>query len=308
MDGHALRPLLEEAGVGPDAVEVLFGGADRGVQGGLEQDYERSLPLDEAMREEVLLAWGINGQPLPPQHGYPLRLIVPGWYGMTSVKWLRRISLLTEPFTGFQQTGSYLIHAFEGDPTPVTRIQPRSLLLPPGIPEFESRLRFLLPGRHLLTGRAWSGLAPVAGIEVSTDGGQAGGRPSWSASRPLGLGRVAVRLGGVPGTYELCSRATDARQHPADGGALEHRRLRQQRRPAGAGHRRAGPLRRRGRVGLTGFPRAWTPRPGGNGCGASRAGGRRHAGGGPGGGDRGGHHGGAGAGPGPGRGRLRSPR
>ena len=234
---------------------MLFGGADRGVQGGLEQDYERSLPLDEAMREEVLLAWGINGRPLPPQHGYPLRLVVPGWYGMTSVKWLRRISVLTEPFTGFQQAGSYLIHAFEGDPgTPVTRIQPRSLLLPPGIPEFESRARFLPPGRHLLTGRAWSGLAPVAGVEVSTDGGRelAAGRAGAPAV-PLGLGRVAVRLGGVPRHLRaVLAGHRRRRQHPADGGALEHRRLRQQRRPAGAGHRRAGPLRRRGRVGLTG--------------------------------------------------------
>ena len=64
--GTPLAPLLEEAGVGPGAVEVLFGGADRGVQGGLEQDYERSLPLAEAMRGEVLLAWGVNGRPLPP--------------------------------------------------------------------------------------------------------------------------------------------------------------------------------------------------------------------------------------------------
>jgi DMSO/TMAO reductase YedYZ molybdopterin-dependent catalytic subunit len=68
------------------------------------------------MRTEVLLAWGINGRPLPPQHGYPLRLVVPGWYGMTSVKWLRRITLRDEPFEGYQQTGTYLIHASEDDP------------------------------------------------------------------------------------------------------------------------------------------------------------------------------------------------
>src|SRR5215218_3267604 len=176
--GTPLRPLLEEAGVLDGAVEVLFAGADRGVQGGLEHDYERSLPLAEAMREEPLLAWGVNGRPLPPQHGYPLRLVVPGWYGMTSVKWLRRITLLDEPFEGYQQTGTYLIHTSEDDPgTPVTRIQPRSLLLPPGMPEFESRRRFLPPGRHRLSGRAWSGLAPVARVEVSADGG--GG---WAAA------------------------------------------------------------------------------------------------------------------------------
>jgi sulfane dehydrogenase subunit SoxC len=210
--GTPLRPLLTEAGVGPDAVEVLFGGADRGVQGGLEHDYERSLPLEEAMREEVLLAWGVNGGPLPPQHGHPLRLVVPGWYGMTSVKWLRRISVLAEPFEGFQQTGSYLIHASEDDPgTPVTRIQPRSLLVPPGIPEFESRVRYLPPGRHLLTGRAWSGLAPVAGVEVSTDGGR-GWRPAELGPQPTPWAWAGWRFAwdAAPGTYELCSRATDA--------------------------------------------------------------------------------------------------
>ena len=73
-----------------DAVEVLFTGLDRGVEGGVEQAYQRSLTLDEA-GDGPLLAYAINGEPLPPQHGFPLRLVVPGWYGMTSVKWLARI-------------------------------------------------------------------------------------------------------------------------------------------------------------------------------------------------------------------------
>jgi sulfane dehydrogenase subunit SoxC len=210
--GTPLAPLLEEAGIGPGAVEVVFGGADRGVQGGLEQDYERSLPLDEALREEVLVAWGVNGRPLPPQHGHPLRLVVPGWYGMTSVKWLRRITVVTEPFEGYQQTGSYLVHASDDDPgTPVTRIQPRSLLLPPGIPEFESRVRFLEPGRHRLTGRAWSGLAPIASVEVSTDGG-AGWQPAELRPQPSPWAWAGWSFAweATPGGYELCSRATDA--------------------------------------------------------------------------------------------------
>ena len=71
-----------------DAVEVVFTGLDRGIEGEVEQDYERSLPLAEALRDEVLLAYEMNGAPLPPQHGFPLRLVVPGWYGMTNVKWL----------------------------------------------------------------------------------------------------------------------------------------------------------------------------------------------------------------------------
>ena len=84
--GTPLRGVLEEAGVSGKAVEVLFSGLDRGVQGDEVHYYQRSLSLDEVRREEVLLAYQMNGEPLQPQHGYPLRLIVPGWYGMASVK------------------------------------------------------------------------------------------------------------------------------------------------------------------------------------------------------------------------------
>ena len=83
-----------------DAVEVLFEGLDRGVEGGEEQFYARSLPLAEARRDDVLLAYEVNDVPLPPQHGFPLRLLVPGWYGMTSVKWLSRITALDDTFRG----------------------------------------------------------------------------------------------------------------------------------------------------------------------------------------------------------------
>ena len=95
--GTPLGPILEEAGVLDDAVEIVFGGHDRGIDDGVEHDYERSMPVEDAMREEVLLVWGMNGWPLPPQHGAPLRLIVPSWYGMASVKWLKSITAVTEP-------------------------------------------------------------------------------------------------------------------------------------------------------------------------------------------------------------------
>src|SRR5215211_5765026 len=86
--GTPLRPILEEAGLLDDVAEILFSGHDRGIDHDVEHDYERSLPLEEVVREEVILAYEMNGEPLPPQHGFPLRLIVPEWYGMTSVKWL----------------------------------------------------------------------------------------------------------------------------------------------------------------------------------------------------------------------------
>jgi len=105
--GIPLRDLLADAGVAGDVREVVFTGLDRGREGGEEQQFERSLPLEEAVREDVLLAYEINGQPLPPQHGYPLRLVVPGWYGMTNVKWLTRITASAETFVGYQQRYAY---------------------------------------------------------------------------------------------------------------------------------------------------------------------------------------------------------
>ena len=100
--GTPLAPILREAGLRDDVVELVFTGADHGVERGVEQDYQRSLTVAECMREDVLLAYEMNDAPLPLQHGYPLRLVVPGWYGMAQVKWLTRISALDDPFDGFQ--------------------------------------------------------------------------------------------------------------------------------------------------------------------------------------------------------------
>jgi DMSO/TMAO reductase YedYZ molybdopterin-dependent catalytic subunit len=211
--GTPLWPLLEEARILEGTVEIVFTGQDRGVQGGIEHDYERSLPLEEVRRSEILLAYEINGMPLPPQHGYPLRLLVPGWYGMTSVKWLNRISAATEPFRGYQQETAYRYLRSEDDDElamPVTRIYPRSLMVPPGIPEFMSRTRVVGAGSVVLQGRAWSGWAPIARVEVSTDGGE-----TWAeAIMEEPPARYAWRKWthpweAMPGQHELVSRATD---------------------------------------------------------------------------------------------------
>jgi sulfane dehydrogenase subunit SoxC len=211
--GTPLRSLLEEAQIEDGAVEVLFTGLDRGIQGGTEHAYERSLPLEDALRPEIVLAYAINGQPLPPQHGFPLRLIVPGWYGMAHVKWLDRITVLTEPFQGYQQAHQYRRKQSEEDVgVPVTRMLPRSLIIPPGIPDFPDRRRFLAPGPCVLEGRAWSGWAPVVRVEVSVDGGG-----SWQdatleeAVGEFGWARWTYSWEDArSGDYELCSRATDA--------------------------------------------------------------------------------------------------
>jgi sulfane dehydrogenase subunit SoxC len=210
--GTPLAPILEEADLPPEACEVVFTGLDRGVQGEVEHAYERSLPLEEALREEVILAYAVNEQPLPPQHGFPLRLVVPGWYGMTHVKWLEAITVVGEPFRGWQQEVAYRLRASEEEQGQVvTRMLPRSLLVPPGIPDFLSRLRFAEPGPHTLEGRAWSGWAPVARVEVSVDGGE-----SWSdATLGEPVSEFAWRgwtfgWDATPGEYVLCCRASDA--------------------------------------------------------------------------------------------------
>ena len=150
--GTPLRRLLEEAGIDPRTVDVVFTGADHGVDRGIEQDYARSLPLAEALLDDVLLVYEANGVPLLPQHGYPLRLVVPGWYGMAHVKWLRSIELIDHEFDGFQQS-AYRIRESADDPgRPITRIEPRALVIPPGWPDFMSRSRFLRPGQLMLEG------------------------------------------------------------------------------------------------------------------------------------------------------------
>ena len=100
MDGHAAcRRSSRTPGLRPEAVELVFTGADHGIQGDVEQDYQWGFSLADIVRDDVLLAYEVNGQPLPPQHGFPVRLLVPDWYGMCSVKWLRRITAVAEPST-----------------------------------------------------------------------------------------------------------------------------------------------------------------------------------------------------------------
>jgi sulfane dehydrogenase subunit SoxC len=208
--GTPLAPLLREAGPRDEAIEVLFSGMDHGVEGGEAQQYQRSLVLADT--SEAILAWAVNGAPLPPQHGYPLRLVVPGWYGMTNVKWLERITLIDAPFGGYQQARGYRFKTSEDDPgEPVTRMRVRALMVPPGVPDFLTRRRFVTAGPCTLEGRAWSGAAGIAHVEVSADGGQTwddaalGEAPGPHAWRAWSFEWTPA----AEGDYELCCRATD---------------------------------------------------------------------------------------------------
>lgn len=211
--GTPLAPLLREAGLSADAIDIAFTGADHGVERGVEQDYARALSRADALRDEVLLAYDMNGAPLPPQHGFPLRLVVPGWYGMAQVKWLTRIDVLEHAFAGYQNEIAYRLTTDPDDPgEPVTRIRPRALMTPPGWPDFMSRARFARPGRHLIEGRAWSGQAAITGVDISTDGAA-----TW---QPATLGAASAHQwawrswsydwDATPGQYDLIARATDA--------------------------------------------------------------------------------------------------
>ena len=209
--GTPLKGVLAEAGVSQQAAEILFTGLDQGVQGEEVQYYQRSLSIDEATADDVLLIYEMNGEPLQPQHGYPLRLIVPGWYGMAHVKWLDRIEAIDHHFDGYQMEKTYRFCEGADDPgKPVDRIRVRSLMVPPGIPDFMTRGRLVQAGPVPITGQAWAGGLGITRVELSDDGGQ-----TWSdAILGAPAGRYAWRdwsytWDARPGRYNLCVRATD---------------------------------------------------------------------------------------------------
>ena len=214
--GVRLRTVLEEASLMPGALDVVFWGADHGIERGYEHSYARSLRPEAAARDEVLLAYEMNGVPLEPQHGAPLRLVVPGWYGMANVKWLTRIEAIDRPFDGYQQYPNYHYRRTpEERGEPVTATKVRALMVPPGFPDLISRARVLKAGRTILTGRAWSGFGTrVTRVEVGIDNiwrdAELGSQPgpyAWQAWR--------CAWDAQPGEYEIACRATDA------GGAVQ---------------------------------------------------------------------------------------
>lgn len=178
--GASLREVLEMAEPLSSAVEVLCIGADEGTPAGTDARiaYERSLPIGDALREDMLLAYAMNGSDLPAEHGAPLRLIVPGWYGMASVKWLARLRLIERRFEGFFQSERYVV----GD-RPLREIAARALIVSPREGERLAERPFVARGY------AWSGRGDLARVEVSADGGG-----SWrDATLGEGIARYAWR-------------------------------------------------------------------------------------------------------------------
>lgn len=214
--GVRLKAVLERAGMKPGATEIILTGADRGEietapRPGGKIHYARSLPVNKAT-DDVLLAWHMNDTELTPPHGFPLRAIVPGWYGMASVKWLSEIVITGQPFHGYYQSVDYAYwQRQQGEPSlvPITELHVKAQIARPGPSEVVSRGQ-----SYLVRGAAWSCESEIVLVEISTDGGT-----HWN---PTTLGshteRHAWRLWEynwqVPsraGPITLMVRATDAK-------------------------------------------------------------------------------------------------
>jgi DMSO/TMAO reductase YedYZ molybdopterin-dependent catalytic subunit len=205
--GISLRHVLELAGAGRGAVEVVLYGADSGPFAGVEgtHAYARSLPLDKALDDDTLLAWAMNDEPLPEEHGAPLRAVVPGWYAMDSVKWLTRIDVVTEPFRGpFQELDYRFLE--EGDPLPgrrLTTIPIHSLIVTPvdGGP--------VGAGPAPVRGIAWGGSGGAASVDVRLDDGEWRPARLLPASGAFGHATWEAEYEAPAREHQLSVRATD---------------------------------------------------------------------------------------------------
>jgi DMSO/TMAO reductase YedYZ molybdopterin-dependent catalytic subunit len=207
--GVPLCDVLELAGIDEAAVEIVCEGADVGTEPDHPEPmhFARGLPLAKALQRDTLLALRMNGEPLTPSHGFPLRLLVPGWYGVASVKWLTRLEASRVPFRGYFQTVKYTIKRGTGDQQvtlPLQDMAVKSEIVRPFAGEA------LALGKQRVFGLAWAGEEPVGKVELSTDGGKTWGQTdllgpwapySWTLWEYLWNVKNA-------GSYELLSRAT----------------------------------------------------------------------------------------------------
>nr|MBF6591519.1 molybdopterin-dependent oxidoreductase [Ktedonobacterales bacterium] len=199
------------AGVSPLAREIVITGADGGQEPEASgtRRYVRSLPIERAMHTDTLLAYAMNGERLSPEHGFPARLVVAGWYGMAAVKWVVRIEASTEAFRGFYQADRYIMRSptqQEHDATPLTLAAVRSLIAQP------TAAAQMSIGAHVIRGFAWSGAALITQVEVSVDDGQSWERATLAseASRYAWRRWEYVWRATAVGPVCLKSRATDA--------------------------------------------------------------------------------------------------
>jgi DMSO/TMAO reductase YedYZ molybdopterin-dependent catalytic subunit len=213
--GVPLGAVLELAGVKAGAGDVVLIGADSGA---ITSDppspgpihFDRGIPLAKAKKDETLLVWDMNGEPLPASHGAPLRAIVGGWYGVASVKWLTRIVVLDRPHAGFWQTMDYAIWERNDGGllklVPVTTTQPKAIILSPAPEEVVK-----VGTDYTVRGLAWAGENAVEKVELSADGGktwhaaEVGAKSAFSWS----VWQLKWSMPKTVGTVKLLARCTD---------------------------------------------------------------------------------------------------
>jgi DMSO/TMAO reductase YedYZ molybdopterin-dependent catalytic subunit len=206
--GVPLEELLLAARPSAHACEVVFEGADRGVHRTTESEipFARSIPFGRALTGDVLVAWAMNGRPIPAKHGAPIRAIVPGVYAVASVKWLRHIAVVEQPFEGPFQSEDYrmlgLIGA--GDGEPLHQLSINALIV---TPEAEAALQ---GGAIAVSGVAWGGRGGAASVEVRLDEGQWQPTTMTTPNPPYGLSHWRAVLAAVArGRHTLEVRAHD---------------------------------------------------------------------------------------------------
>jgi len=198
--GIRLSTLLDMAGVHPDAIDVVS-------QGGDFPEMRRGLPVSVAMHPETMVAWTMNGEQLPTAHGGPVRLLVPGWAGIASTKWLVGIDVQSHPFDGFWNTDNYVFWDASGSALrPIAEMPPKSLI---AVPQEGASI---IAGPVAISGWAWSGYGGIQQVQVSLDAGATWQRAELGESPGRGWRRWEYPWQATPGTHRIAARATDARR------------------------------------------------------------------------------------------------
>ena len=215
--GISLGTLLKRAGLNSGVKAIRLVGADRGSDSPSQSpvSFMRSIPVEKALHPDTLLAYQMNGAPLGPKHGYPLRAVVPGWYGMDSVKWLTRIEALDREDTSYFMTQRYVgirLQLVGSEQYPVTRIRVKSLIVEP------RDGATLAPGAYTVRGTAWAGENRVTRVDLSINDGD------WTpAALDQDVRPYSWVLWSYPwearasGVYTIVARATDDHGNPQPG-------------------------------------------------------------------------------------------
>jgi DMSO/TMAO reductase YedYZ molybdopterin-dependent catalytic subunit len=210
--GVPLKALLELAGVKDGAKEVVVEGYDFGNRTDLDHvfTFTRSLPITKALHPDTIIAYEYNHQPIPFKHGFPLRLIVPQWYAMASVKWIKQITVINQNFTGPFQSIDYVYYPHKEtnkDARPVTTMKVNSTIQKPLDRDI------LNTGKHFIKGIAWTGKGTIRKVEISTDNGQ-----TWSNAKVDNRNKPGYEWVSwshewnieEKGEYTILSKATDS--------------------------------------------------------------------------------------------------